>query len=147
MAYTIRLFTSIADVDLAAWERVRLRAGASVFMDPRFIATVEISMKEDCRFWHVIVDDADQGFCFFRRNGLNHGQCFPCFGTPKGLAGKYWRSCHFPCEILTGLLKTDANGPPRASSRKYRFGFLAEFAKAPGFSAKLFFGVPLVVKI
>jgi hypothetical protein len=57
MPYTYRLFDSIGEVDLAAWERVRSECGASVFMDPRFIAVVESSMKENCRFWYVIVYD------------------------------------------------------------------------------------------
>src|SRR6476620_3315933 len=59
MPYTNRVFNSIDEVDLAAWERVRSESGGSIFMDPRFIASVETSMKEDCRFWYVIVYDGD----------------------------------------------------------------------------------------
>jgi predicted N-acyltransferase len=59
MAYTCRLFTSIDNVDLAAWERVRSESGASIFMDPRFVGVVELSMKHSCRFWHVIIYDDD----------------------------------------------------------------------------------------
>ena len=55
MPYTCRVFNSIDEVDLLAWERVCSQSGASVFMDPRFIAAVETSMKESCRFWYVIV--------------------------------------------------------------------------------------------
>jgi hypothetical protein len=55
MPLTYRLFGSIDDVDLAAWERVRSECGASIFMDPRFIGAVESSMKQSCRFWYVIV--------------------------------------------------------------------------------------------
>jgi len=55
MPYTNRVFNSIGEVDLPAWERVRSESGGSIFMDPRFIAAVENSMKEDCRFWYVIV--------------------------------------------------------------------------------------------
>lgn len=57
--YTCRIFNSIDDVDLDAWRRVCTESGASVFLDPRFIAAVETSMKRDCRFWYVIVDSDD----------------------------------------------------------------------------------------
>jgi predicted N-acyltransferase len=59
MPYTNRVFNSIDEVDLTAWERVRSETGGSIFMDPRFIASVETSMKEDCRFWYVIVYDGN----------------------------------------------------------------------------------------
>ena len=59
MPYTNRVFNSIGEVDLTAWERVRSESGGSIFMDPRFIASVETSMKEDCRFWYVIVYDGN----------------------------------------------------------------------------------------
>jgi hypothetical protein len=55
MAYTYRLFASIDDIDLAAWEQVRSECGASITMDPRFVGAVELSMKQSCRFWYVIV--------------------------------------------------------------------------------------------
>jgi len=57
--YTCRVFDSIDEVDLDAWQRVCTESGASIFMDPRFIAAVETSMKQDCRFWYVIVDGDD----------------------------------------------------------------------------------------
>jgi predicted N-acyltransferase len=59
MLYSYRLFDSIGDVDLAAWEKVRSEAGAPIFMDPRFIAAVETSMRPGCRFWYAIVYDGD----------------------------------------------------------------------------------------
>ena len=59
MPYTNRVFNSIGEVDLTAWERVRSESGGSIFMDPRFIASAETSMKEDCRFWYVIVYDGN----------------------------------------------------------------------------------------
>lgn len=59
MPYTNRVFNSIDEVDLTAWERVRSESGGSIFMDPRFIAAVEAGMKENCRFWYVIVDDGN----------------------------------------------------------------------------------------
>jgi predicted N-acyltransferase len=59
MPYRCRVFDSIGDVDLDAWRRVCADSGASIFMDPRFIAAVETSMKPDCRFWYVIVDGVD----------------------------------------------------------------------------------------
>jgi predicted N-acyltransferase len=55
MSLTYRLFDSIDDIDLAAWERVHSECGAPIFMDPRFVGAVEISMRQSYRFWHVIV--------------------------------------------------------------------------------------------
>lgn len=55
MPYSYRVFDSIDEVDLSAWRQVRSEAGASIFMDPRFIAGVESSMKQTCRFWYVII--------------------------------------------------------------------------------------------
>lgn len=57
MAYSYRVFDSIDDVDLSAWDRVRSEGGASIFMDPRFIAGLESSMKQGCRFWYVVIYD------------------------------------------------------------------------------------------
>jgi predicted N-acyltransferase len=57
MTYSSRVFGSIDEVDLTAWQRVRSEARASIFMDPRFIAGVETSMKQSCRFWYVIIYD------------------------------------------------------------------------------------------
>lgn len=57
MVISYRVFDSIEGVDLAAWELVRSACGSSIFMDPRFIAAAEISMKQNCRFWYVIVYD------------------------------------------------------------------------------------------
>jgi predicted N-acyltransferase len=57
MAYSFRIFDSINDVELADWERVRCECGGSIFMDPRFIAAVETSMKPTFRFWYIIVYD------------------------------------------------------------------------------------------
>src|SRR5262249_20260387 len=57
MPYTYRIFNSIEDVDLASWERVRCESAASIFTDPRFIAVAEAGMKQNCRFWYVIVYD------------------------------------------------------------------------------------------
>jgi hypothetical protein len=57
MPYSYRVFDSINEVDLAAWQRVRSESGASIFMDPRFITSVETSMKPSCRFWYIIIYD------------------------------------------------------------------------------------------
>jgi hypothetical protein len=59
MPYSYRVFDSIDHVDLSSWERVRSGSGGSIFMDPRFIAAAETSMKPLCRFWHTIVNDGD----------------------------------------------------------------------------------------
>lgn len=55
-AYTCRVFDTIDNVDLDAWRSVCAESGASIFMDPRFMAAVETGMKETCRFRYVIVD-------------------------------------------------------------------------------------------
>jgi predicted N-acyltransferase len=60
MSYSYRVFVSIDDVDLAAWQRVCAESGASIFMDPRFIVSVESSMKSSCRFWYVVIYDDDR---------------------------------------------------------------------------------------
>jgi predicted N-acyltransferase len=60
MSFTYRLFDTIGDVDLAGWQRVRSECGDSIFMDPRFIAAVEVGMRRSCRFWHVIVYDENR---------------------------------------------------------------------------------------
>ena len=57
MSYSYRLLDSIDDVDPADWESVRSEAGASIFMDSRFIAVAETSMKRSCRFWYVVAYD------------------------------------------------------------------------------------------
>jgi Acetyltransferase (GNAT) domain len=61
MAYNWRVFDSIDRVDLTAWQRVCADSGASIFMDPRFVAGVENSMRQSCRFWYVIIYDDDDG--------------------------------------------------------------------------------------
>jgi hypothetical protein len=57
MPYSYRIFDSIGDVDLAAWERVRSQCAASIFTDPRFIAAAETGMKPMCRFRHALLYD------------------------------------------------------------------------------------------
>jgi hypothetical protein len=51
------VFNSVADIDLADWQRVCSTGGASIFLDPRFMSAVEASMKPSCRFWFLIVYD------------------------------------------------------------------------------------------
>src|SRR3954468_14031702 len=64
MSYSYRVSDSIDDVERAAWQRVCAESGASIFMDPRFIESVETSMKQSCRFWYVTVyDDARPVAC------------------------------------------------------------------------------------
>jgi hypothetical protein len=57
MAYTYQLFNSIDEVDLTSWQRVRSACGDEIAMDPRFIAAVETSMRQSCRFWYIVVYD------------------------------------------------------------------------------------------
>src|SRR5262249_4864072 len=55
--YTCRVFDAIDAVDAAVWDDLCSRSGASTFMDRRFIAALETSMRQSCRFWYVIVFD------------------------------------------------------------------------------------------
>jgi predicted N-acyltransferase len=57
MSYSYRISDSIDDVERAAWQGVCAESGASIFMDPRFIESVETSMKQSCRFWYVTIYD------------------------------------------------------------------------------------------
>jgi Acetyltransferase (GNAT) domain len=58
VAYSYRIFDSIAQVDLAAWQHVRAACNASIFTDPRFIAAVEAGMKDEVdKYWHIVVRD------------------------------------------------------------------------------------------
>ena len=57
MPYTCRVFDAIDAVDAAVWDDLCSRSGASIFMDRRFIAGLETSMRQSCRFWYVVVYD------------------------------------------------------------------------------------------
>jgi Acetyltransferase (GNAT) domain len=58
VAYSYRIFDSIAQVDLAAWQHVRAACNASIFTDPRFIAAVEAGMKDEVdKYWHIVIRD------------------------------------------------------------------------------------------
>ena len=51
--YSIRLFETSAEIDRAGWQKVC--AGASTFMDLRFLAAVEAGMKPACQFRFAMV--------------------------------------------------------------------------------------------
>src|SRR5216683_6092230 len=57
VAYSYRIFNSIEHVDLTEWQQVRSACNGSIFMDPRFIAAVEVSMKEVHKFWYIVIYD------------------------------------------------------------------------------------------
>ena len=57
MAGRYRVFDSIEQVDLPAWEHVRAAGGSSIFIDPGFMTAVESSMKQDYRFWYAIAEE------------------------------------------------------------------------------------------
>lgn len=56
MGYSCQLFDSIEQTDLDDWNRVRL-GDPELFMDPRFIATVEKTMAGEGKFWTLLVYD------------------------------------------------------------------------------------------
>jgi predicted N-acyltransferase len=59
MKLSHRIFESIDAVPMADWERIRCQSSSPIFLDPRFIAAVEASMNETCRFRHLIIYDGD----------------------------------------------------------------------------------------
>jgi len=59
VAYRCRIFNSIEHVDLTEWQRVQSACDGSIMMDSRFIAAVEISMKQVHKFWYIVVYDED----------------------------------------------------------------------------------------
>jgi predicted N-acyltransferase len=59
VAYSYRIFNSIEHVDATEWQRVRSACDGSIVMDPRFIAAVEASMKQVCKFWYIVIYDED----------------------------------------------------------------------------------------
>ena len=44
---------------MADWERIRCQSTSPIYLDPRFIAALEASMNETCRFRHLIIYDGD----------------------------------------------------------------------------------------
>jgi hypothetical protein len=56
MIYTYRIFDSIADAPNEDWERC-FHATTTVFMDRKFLLTVEKTLGKERRFWHVIFYD------------------------------------------------------------------------------------------
>ncbi|MDZ7618075.1 MAG: GNAT family N-acetyltransferase [Patescibacteria group bacterium] len=56
VSYTHHIYSSMAEVDLQAWEAVRAAEG-EIFTDPRFISAVEAAMGADTRCWPVLVRD------------------------------------------------------------------------------------------
>jgi Acetyltransferase (GNAT) domain len=59
MSYRHRMFDSIEQVDLPAWQQIRSACNGSIVMDPRFIAAVERSIKHDKSRYLVLYDQAD----------------------------------------------------------------------------------------
>lgn len=60
MAYSHTLFNSIDEVPMDDWHRLCHSEG-EVFMDPRFIRSVEYSMGDQARYWYLIVYDERGG--------------------------------------------------------------------------------------
>jgi hypothetical protein len=57
VAYSYRIFNSIDSVDFTEWQELRSACEGSIVMDPRFIAAVEMSMKQIHKFWYIVVYD------------------------------------------------------------------------------------------
>ena len=48
MPYTCRVFDSVDEVDQESWQHVRSSGVPTAFTDLRFIAAVEVGMRECC---------------------------------------------------------------------------------------------------
>ena len=57
MPFSYRIFNCIEHVDVSEWQRVRYACNGSIVMDPRFIAAVEVSMKQVEKFWYIVLYD------------------------------------------------------------------------------------------
>ena len=57
MTFSYRIFNCIEHVDVSEWQRVRSACNGSIVMDPRFIAAVEVSMKQVEKFWYIVLYD------------------------------------------------------------------------------------------
>ncbi|MBU7585424.1 MAG: GNAT family N-acetyltransferase [Nostoc sp. TH1S01] len=55
--YSYKLYNSILDVDLEAWKQVCQRSESNIYMDIRFLLTIEKTMAEFSKFWYVIFYD------------------------------------------------------------------------------------------
>jgi hypothetical protein len=56
VAYSYRIFNSIEDVDMTEWQRIA-SCDATIATDPRFLAAVEVSMKQAEKFWYIVLYD------------------------------------------------------------------------------------------
>jgi len=57
VAYSHRIFDSIERVDLSEWQQIRASCNASIFTDPRFLAAVEIGVKQVEKIWYIVLYD------------------------------------------------------------------------------------------
>lgn len=57
MAYTLRVFDSVAEIERSDWDDVWRSSGSPTFLDLRFVAAVDAAMRSTCRFSYVIAYD------------------------------------------------------------------------------------------
>ncbi|MDJ0899821.1 MAG: GNAT family N-acetyltransferase [Xenococcus sp. MO_188.B8] len=57
MKYSYKIYNSIQELDLNHWQQVINKSKSKVFMDVRFLLTMEKSLNNDSRFWHIIFYD------------------------------------------------------------------------------------------
>jgi hypothetical protein len=55
VAYSFRIFDSIEHVDLTEWQRIQSACNGSIVADPRFIAAIEVGMKQVDKFWYIVL--------------------------------------------------------------------------------------------
>ena len=64
LMYTYKLYNSTQAIDLNDWQQVFDQSKSNLFMDVRFLLTMEKSMSDHSKFWHII---------FYDENGNAHG--------------------------------------------------------------------------
>lgn len=60
MAYSYQIYDSIKDVNLQDWKQIVEENKHNIFMDTRFLLTMETSMKEVSKFWYLIFYNQDK---------------------------------------------------------------------------------------
>lgn len=57
ISYSHKLYDSILDIDLDDWKQVCQAGDSNIYMDIRFLATIEKTMKDFSKFWYIIFYD------------------------------------------------------------------------------------------
>ena len=102
-SYKYKLYRSISEVDADDWNKICQNSGEDLFMDLRFISSVELTMSQTAGFWHVIFYDNENvpvactSLCRFNVDP------FILTGGYINKAGKFFRSM-FPSFLVFNIL-------------------------------------------